>query len=254
MQQARFAIFPRHRELLERDAAILDAAREILIESGYYGLTMDRVALKSNLPKGTVYLRFGCKEDLVLALAARAMSMRLSLMERGASFSGRTRERAAALGEAVSLFQRLHQAESRVIHTSMGPLREKASPERVTELVRLETDSIGVFAKILAEAVADGDLKLKGETSIDEIVLGTWALIEGAHVLVENAGPERSLNIHDPFHKVWRYFNSIADAYGWRPLFAEWDYEETLARVRKEIFPQEAQQLYVKDMWYGDRR
>ncbi|MDR3664483.1 MAG: TetR/AcrR family transcriptional regulator [Mycobacterium sp.] len=47
------------------NTAILDAARELLREVGYAGLTMDAVAARAHVTKPTVYLRYPSKGALV---------------------------------------------------------------------------------------------------------------------------------------------------------------------------------------------
>lgn len=54
-----------------RDAAILDAALEVLAEVGYAGMTMDMVAVRARAGKATVYRRWSSKSDLVLDAVAR---------------------------------------------------------------------------------------------------------------------------------------------------------------------------------------
>ena len=54
-----------------RDAAILDAALEVLAEVGYAGMTMDMVAVRARAGKATVYRRWSSKTELVLDAVAR---------------------------------------------------------------------------------------------------------------------------------------------------------------------------------------
>ncbi|MDT8911976.1 TetR/AcrR family transcriptional regulator [Amycolatopsis sp. PS_44_ISF1] len=54
-----------------RDAVILDAALEVLAETGYEGMTIDLVAARAGMARATVYRRWASKTDLVLAAAAR---------------------------------------------------------------------------------------------------------------------------------------------------------------------------------------
>lgn len=245
---------PRQREIRERERLILDVAREMLIERGYYGLTMDRIAEQAECPKGTMYQRFGCKEDIVMALACQCLENRLAMMRRGVAFEGRARERLMAMGEAVGLYTRLHPGDSRILHIATGPIREKASPERLAAMIQVENDSVALLEGVLRDAIAEGDLDLHGEATVEEIVLGLWSLVDGSYVLIESGIPETILGIHDPFHRMWRAVNRFADGYGWRPLFSEWDYEETMARIRQAVFPDEGQELYGKGVWYGDRK
>ena len=140
----------------ERDAAILDAARAVLLERGYFGLTMEAVAKASACPKGTMYQRFGCKEDMLVALALRSLERRLAMMARGGNYKGLARERVLALGEAVSLFTRLYPDDSRIMHAATGPVREKAAPDRIRHLMEMEQEAIGILKGILEDAVAEG--------------------------------------------------------------------------------------------------
>ncbi len=50
----------------EREAEILEAAVEILIEHGYDRLTMDAVALRAKASKATLYRRWNSKQSLVV--------------------------------------------------------------------------------------------------------------------------------------------------------------------------------------------
>jgi len=55
----------------ERKALILQAAEEVLMEKGYHETSIDEIAARVGIAKGTVYLHFASKEDLVIALFAQ---------------------------------------------------------------------------------------------------------------------------------------------------------------------------------------
>jgi AcrR family transcriptional regulator len=244
---------PKQREIRERDEAILRCARELLLERGYFGITMDLIAEASECPKGTMYQRFGCKEDIVLALALGCLQERAEMMRRASAFEGRSRERVIAMGEAVTLYARLHPQDSQILHAATGPVREKATPHRLSALTQMENQSIDFLRSILRDAVLEGDLTLSGGATIEELAFVIWGLVEGCFTLIEAGVPQAVLGLGDPFSRMFRGFNVMADGYGWRPLFAEWDWEETLANVRRSVFPEETQQLHGAGQWYGDR-
>ena len=52
----------------EREALILQVAEEVLMDKGYYETSMDEIASRVGVAKGTVYLHFPSKEDLVVAI------------------------------------------------------------------------------------------------------------------------------------------------------------------------------------------
>lgn len=53
-----------------RDAEILDAALEVLAETGYEGMTIDMVAARAKAGKATLYRRWASKSELVLDAVA----------------------------------------------------------------------------------------------------------------------------------------------------------------------------------------
>lgn len=65
----------------EREALILQAAEEVLTEKGYYETSMDEIAARVGVAKGTVYLHFPSKEDLVVAILTRDLQRLLQVIE-----------------------------------------------------------------------------------------------------------------------------------------------------------------------------
>ena len=242
----------KQREIREREERILAVAQEAILTDGYFGMTMARIAAASDCPTGTVYQHFASKEDVVLALALRCHDVRLEMLQRGASFAGRPRERMAGVGEAVALFARLYPDKSRIIHSAGLPLREKAGPARVEAMERAERETVGLLRSIVQDAVDRGDLDASGDQRVERITFVLASLVDGGYALVENGIPQNLLGLVNPGHELWRAYNTLADAYGWQPLLAEMDWEETLAAVRRTRFPEEAQRLYGRGCWYGD--
>ncbi len=57
----------------EREELIIQAAEEVLLERGYYETSMDEIAARVGIAKGTIYTHFPGKEELVLAIFKRDM-------------------------------------------------------------------------------------------------------------------------------------------------------------------------------------
>ncbi len=63
----------REKQRIEREALILQAAEEVLQEKGYYDTSMDEIAARVGIAKGTIYAHFPGKEELVVAIFKRSM-------------------------------------------------------------------------------------------------------------------------------------------------------------------------------------
>src|SRR5215469_11344871 len=82
----------KERQRQEREELILQAAEEMLAEKGYYETSMDEIAVRVGIAKGTVYLHFPRKEDLVMAIFERSVRKILEGVE--ASIASETTIRA----------------------------------------------------------------------------------------------------------------------------------------------------------------
>jgi TetR/AcrR family fatty acid metabolism transcriptional regulator len=67
------AVSLKEKQRQEREELILQAAEEVLLEHGYYETSIDEIASRVGIAKGTVYLHFPSKEDLVIAIFTRDM-------------------------------------------------------------------------------------------------------------------------------------------------------------------------------------
>src|SRR5688572_21870760 len=65
----------------ERTALILQAAFDGLVEKGYYETSMDEIAARVGISKGTLYLHFKSKEDLIFMLIEQETGKFLSLVD-----------------------------------------------------------------------------------------------------------------------------------------------------------------------------
>lgn len=70
----------KEREL--RRSAILDAAKALYEQHGIDGVSMDRIAHEAEIAKGTIYLYFKSREELMMALIAGEMDHLLKALQR----------------------------------------------------------------------------------------------------------------------------------------------------------------------------
>ncbi len=63
----------KERQREERAALIMQAAELVLAEKGYHDTSMDEIAARVGIAKGTIYLHYPSKDDLVVALFEREL-------------------------------------------------------------------------------------------------------------------------------------------------------------------------------------
>lgn len=84
MEQAEATTAPRslkEKQRQERENLILQVAEEVLVERGYYETSIDEIASRVGIAKGTVYLHFPSKEDLIVAIFLRDMRQLLEKVD-----------------------------------------------------------------------------------------------------------------------------------------------------------------------------
>src|SRR6266853_4363757 len=85
----------------EREVLILQVAEEVLMEKGYYETSIEEIAARVGIAKGTVYLHFPSKEDLVIAIFERDMQKLVELVETKAASALTTRGKLQAIFQAI---------------------------------------------------------------------------------------------------------------------------------------------------------
>lgn len=91
MMVPRISLKQKQREGRER--LILDYAEKTLMEKGYYDVSMDEIAIGVGIAKGTLYLHFPKKEELVYALVKPKMLSFLESVEQAKSLPYNPKEK-----------------------------------------------------------------------------------------------------------------------------------------------------------------
>lgn len=227
----------KQREIQERHELFLEVGRAQLLEEGYHALSIGRIAEATGFSKGTVYQRFGCKEELIVELGRRGRQKLLSMLERAAEFPGRPRERMLAVGQAYEYFSRKYPDDMRILSI----ITAEAILERVPEEQRLLMDAMDArmfeeMLDIVQEAIVQGDLVLTERTTPERLCLSVWALADGYFAAATGSAPLDAIGITEPLKEIARAGHYLLDGYGWHPLHDEWDYDETSRRIQSTIF------------------
>ncbi|PIE24221.1 MAG: TetR family transcriptional regulator [Planctomycetota bacterium] len=230
----------KQREIAEREGLVLSTARAILIEQGFQGLTMEKIAAATDYSKGTIYQHFSNKEEILGVLAMQQLKRQFHVFERAFAFDGRPRERMAAVGEGYELMFRLDPDSFRLHDELQSPtLRAKLPVCRCDELQALEQRPLRLLVRIVSDAVQCGDLELPEDIQPQHICFGLWAMHDGAFRIARSGIDLESKGLSEPFQILRLQASRLMDGLGWRPLSTEHDFDATYERIRREVFPDE---------------
>lgn len=234
----------KQREIADRENLILRTARAMLLERGYLGLSMDRIADAIEYSKGTIYQHFSSKEDLLGAIVGETAQARAGFFARAAQFQGRTRERMQAVGVADALFNALHpdhfKAEQIVRVSSVF---DKLEPTRADSIRVFEAQCMAALAGVVEDAIREGDLELPEGMPHCQVLYGLWTMSVGHHTLNATGKVPKMEEGVDLVRALQENYGFLLDGYGWKPLSHEWDYEATRQRILEEVFPHERTRL-----------
>jgi AcrR family transcriptional regulator len=227
----------KERERAAREKLIVSEAGKLLVREGFQDLNLDELARAIEYAKGTIYLHFKTKEDLVLAVITRELRERADLLERAWKFTGSTRERAHAMSCACCQFASLHQD----YFTLEMMLKSRSFWNRVSEERRklhlVQSERIfNIVSRLVSEAIQAGDLPRKAQPR--EVTFSLVAITVGSQCAVMQPDFTAFCVLKDPLQALLRHLTCMIDGWGWKPLSAELDYKALERRIRKEVFPE----------------
>ena len=134
---------------------ILDAAERLLGRFGYRKMTVDDIAAEAGIGKGTVYLSFPSKEEVVLSTVDRIVERVCTAMEEAAARDAPAPERLRAMLRARVLVRfEAVAAYSASLNDLLGRIRAALLARRVQHFER-ETF---VLARVIAGGQQEGEL------------------------------------------------------------------------------------------------
>jgi AcrR family transcriptional regulator len=145
----------------ERAERILDAAADLLVAWGYRRVTIDEVARRADVGKGTVYLHFSTKEVLFLTVTMRAQARLIDLLL----------EHIAADPSAI-LLSRFTRFVHRMVHDD--PL--------IRAMVTADSDTLGSLVRS-APGVIDGVMAERARS------IGAYLAVLREHGLIRTDEP-----------------------------------------------------------------
>lgn len=166
----------------EQEEMILNAAVECIAQTSLLDFTMSSVSKTACLSMGSIYKHVQCKEDIIFALATRVFRYHSSIFSKILEMDITTPEKIVAIA--------LLNPEKIKVYPFDSHLESFASNELVISrvgslwtdrMIKAHEECEHVFNKCMHNAAFTKELTLNGniEEMIEEINLGSWALIIG---------------------------------------------------------------------------
>ena len=184
------------RKLLEKEnrrQVILDAAEAIMQVNGVHGLNVDLIAQETQLAKGTIYLYFKSKEEILATLTLKARNLLFHAFKKAVTEHDLPIEQLKSVVYANYQFYQenpllndlvsLYEANSQLVETA--ELQEAS--DNITKLV----------VEIAQKAKENGTLNLSVNPLHFTIIL--WGMTMGVHQLFKIRGKniQENLNISE---------------------------------------------------------
>jgi len=134
---------------------ILDAAERLLGRFGYRKMTVDDIAAEAGIGKGTVYLSFPSKEEVVLSTVDRIVERVCTAMEEAAARDASAPDRLRAMLRARVLVRfEAVAAYSASLNDLLGSIRAALLARRVQHFER----EISLLVRVIAGGQQEGEL------------------------------------------------------------------------------------------------
>ncbi|UXY17138.1 TetR/AcrR family transcriptional regulator [Chitiniphilus purpureus] len=230
----------KQRELAQRDDMLLDQAQELLEESGFSNLTLDKLAARTEFSKGTIYNHFSSKEDLLTALCIRGLQIQLAMYLKAVEFPGNSREKVIGLHYAYNLYARIHPTLFMCVLSGLAPhVIEKTSAKRMEERRFFEGKVTAVLDRLVQQALESGHIASPLACDAATVAFANWAVGFGTTALLQSAKRATSIERLDSNAVLRRNVDFVLDGLLWHPLSHAWDYEATWLRL-SDYFDEQA--------------
>ena len=152
----------KEREKEQRQKSIIDAAEKVFFSKGVENSTMDEVAEEAELSKGTLYLYFKNKDEILHAIVFRSLSVLYSMFENAVKGTAKGIDKLLAIGNAYMEF---YKNKSNYFSVLFHDDEHHKDYDRLEECpfmsdVKSISDKVfGLLAGVIEEGIKDGSIR-----------------------------------------------------------------------------------------------
>lgn len=149
----------RQRERERKEREIIDAARELFFQKGYDSTSVDEIAARLEIAKGSVYMYFSNKEELFYAVANDGMRIALEMYEEAVREARTGLDKLMAIGRAYIRFWSSHTDYRRLLHESVFKSPLGSSGPRGKEMAATGEAVNELMVAVIRQGVHDGSIR-----------------------------------------------------------------------------------------------
>jgi AcrR family transcriptional regulator len=161
----------KEREREGRRKGIVNAARQLFFTKGYPLTTMDDIADKSELSKGTLYLYFKSKEDIYHAIVLAEMEVLVPLMEKTANENVKGIDKVMALAGVYAEFIKRHRDFITLInYNEVYNIANETTPTQ-ERLRRASGSMLKIMVESIRTGISDGSIRDTVNPMLSSLIL-----------------------------------------------------------------------------------
>lgn len=190
----------KEKEKAQRRKLIIDSAQTFFFSKRYDEITIEEIAKKAQLAKGTVYSYFGSKEALYSAVALRGVHIMNKMFKDAASQNRNGMEKAFAIGEAYYKFYKCHPHYFRMLEEAENLPVAHSDDVDATELIKGRCESLEILLNTVELGIKDGSIKpgLNPKQTAIFLIQSTSAMIllpHGFELFLAQAGADKDATV-----------------------------------------------------------
>lgn len=221
-------------EVAGRGRQIVNAAFMLLEREGLSAVRLDRVAELIGCTRTTLYNHFANREEMLIEMAAQAVSCRHRLFEAAVRQEGPSRHRIMAVCVASMVyFDELptrFAIEQAIEHESIW---EKVAPERQAKMLEDQNACMELCASCVLDGIRDGELPLPSGLTVEQMVervcFGLWSMAYGGLVIEASSPSLERVGIRDVRSTIHHNCNALLDSFDWQPAYEPIAYQAFLS-------------------------
>jgi AcrR family transcriptional regulator len=190
-----------------RKSTILAAARSLFFEQGFKAVTIDNIAAKADVSKGSIYLCFESKEEIYAQIL---ILDNVALYERIKNFSAKEASASQLLLEFARVYVDYFLNDNELFRILMTFMMQTSQMNLVEkqkdELIRSTNKNIIIIAEIIQKGIDSGEFSPISD--IRQMQNGIWGMLNGIISLYLFTGnpKKRAERIHSTIRESLNIF------------------------------------------------